>query len=527
VAEASRKGLKSADAAERRAAATRLRELGAEATPAVPDLTGALRDVDAGVRAAAIDALAAAGPQGGSAYAEVLRSCGATEPQVQQAAEQYLKAFDSPPAAAKPGLMNLASDTKQPPVVQVRVLTALVRVAGDSPDVLPLFVRALASPSEPVREQAVRCLGHKGLVHDREVLRGLLAALDDPSASVRNAAGKAIGVAGPIDARDVPALVEGFDRTSDRLCLFILGELSRLGKDARDAVSDVSRALRNRDSSVRLAAMDCLLTIAPDHHSDVAVLLVDRDKDIRKAAVTALRRTIAPAAYFEMLADVLAATDEGVRKEMAVALDLAQLPAASDVPARTKVRLSTAMTDINPLVRLKAVKSLQRLGWASAPEVRVLAGLLREDADGVSREAAQTLRQIGDSATRQVTPDLLRALGSRDAATRKEAAKALRSVGRLKPDTVSDLVAALSDGALRDDVSALVAEVGEDAVPELMRALKDPEAAKRRGAAKTLGMIGKKASEAYKPLAELYRHDPDPAVRQEASEALDVLHRAR
>jgi hypothetical protein len=356
-------------------------------------------------------------------------------------------------------------------------------------------------------------------------VQGLLGALGDSAKSVREAAAAAIERAGPLDASDLPALIEALKGDSGSVKVFVLGQLTQIGRSAREALTEVSTALRDADPAVRLAAMDCLLVIAPDRSGDVASLVTDRDKELRSGAIAALQRRLPPAACFEILADALAVADETGRKEIAIALDRDSLRLVKDVPARTKIRLSGVLTDVNPVVRLKAAKALQRMGWGSERLARVLAELLREDAEGTSREAAETLGQMGESATRSSASDLVRALSSRDALTRRAVAAALRSAGPLKPEAIGALITSLRDGALHDNVSILVADFGESAVADLTRALASQDVETRRGAAKTLGLIGPAAADAYRPLTQLFRNDPDGTVRNEASKAMELIRR--
>ena len=91
---------------------------------------------------------------------------------------------------------------------------------------------------------------------------------------------------------------------------------------------------------------------------------------------------------------------------------------------------------------------------------------------------------MGANATRPAAGGLLRILESRDAPTRRAAASALRSAGPLKAEAIGSLIAGLDDAAIHDDVAALLAEFGEAAVPSLVRSLESKEAVTRRGAAK-------------------------------------------
>jgi HEAT repeat protein len=520
-----REGLKSSEVTTRRLAAAALRDLGAAAAPAVAELADALRDSDPEVRGDAAEALANLGQQAGPAYVNVLRATADSDGRVRQMAERFLGTFGPPPDDAVSVLIGLTADENVPPQTRARALGALAKSKTAASGVVPAYLASLKSPDEPVRIQALRCLGASVKVRDRDVLPKLLDALNDPSKSVRDAAAESLDRAGSFDQTHVPALLDALKSDSPEVRTTVLRYLGNIGKEGRSASTEVAAALRDRDPSVRLGAVECLTRIAPDQTDAVAALLADRDKDVRKTVATKLRGILTPAQCFEALTDALAAPDAASRKDAAEALDLLDLPADITVPTRTKVRLSTALSDESALVRLKAAKALQRLGWASEDATPVLAKLLAQDGEGVSREAAETLNRIGATATRKAADELVRALSSKDAGTRRAAAAALRSAGPLKATAVPELIEALADSAMHENVSALLADFGEGAVAELMTALGSKSAATRKGAAKALGLVGPKAMEAYRPLTACFKKDPDSEVRQEAGKAMDLIRR--
>jgi HEAT repeat protein len=120
---------------------------------------------------------------------------------------------------------------------------------------------------------------------------------------------------------------------------------------------------------------------------------------------------------------------------------------------------------------------------------------------------------------------LIRALSSRNAATRKAAAAALRTAGELNAGAAVDLIAALKDPEIHADVTALLAAFGSDAVGALVRALDSDNAATRLGAVKALGLIGPPAIEAYRPLITRFQKDPDQRVREAAGQAMGEIRK--
>jgi HEAT repeat protein len=513
----------SPDTAERQAAVAGLRALGPPAIDALPELIAALRDTEAQVRAVAAETLAGLGRPAGKAYGNMLRATADEDGRVRQAAERFVKEFDRPPAGAVADLVALAEDAKAPSAQRVRVLGLLTQFGSESNVVVQLYLASLKSPDDAIREQAAKSLGAPGRLRNSDALPKLLGAVADSNTAVANAAVEAIEHGAPPVQADLPMLVDTLKSDSIKVRTFAFRCLARMGKGGRDAATDVVAAFRDREASVRLTALDCLFAIAPERYGEATVLLGDRDKEVRNGAAATLRRLLPPAKCFEMLADALSEIDAASRKDVAAALDQIPLTSTNELPNRLRVRLSAALSDTNPFVRVKAAKALQRLGWGSDAMARVLAQLLREPEDEVAREAAETLSKMGRSATQQAAPALLRALSSRNAPTRRAAAKALRSAEQLNPGAVLDLISALADSALHEDVTALLASIGEGAVDALVRALDSSNADTRRGAATALGLIGPRAKDAYRPLIARFQKDPDPRVREEANKAMGLI----
>jgi HEAT repeat protein len=517
--------LKSPDAETRRKGIAGLREAGSAAAAAFTELIAALHDSDPEVRAGAVTTIAGLGSSANKAYCALLRATADEDAKVQQAAEAFVTAFGKPPADSIGDLSKLAQDAKLPVPLRVRALALLTPFGSESHAAIQVFLISLKSPEDSIRLQAIKSLAAPGRIQDVEVLPKLFAALADPNAKVAELAADAIDKSAPATANDLPTLVEGLKSSSFAARMAAVHCLTRMGKEGREAAAEVLAAFRDREGSVRLAALECLFAIAPERGSDAAVLLADRDKDVRKAATTALRRALGPNKTFELLTDALSDSDDAVRKDVAAALDEVDVPSKNDIPPRLRIRLSAALSDKSPFVRVKAAKALQRLGWGSDKLNRELAQLVREENDEISREAAETLDLLGPDATRRASQALIRALTSKNAGTRKAAAKALLSAGELHSGAILDLIAALADNAIHDDLATLLSSFGADAVGALSRALDSNNAEIRVGAAKALGKIGSNAKEAYRALITRYEKDPDPRVREAASKAMGEIRR--
>ena len=139
------------------------------------------------------------------------------------------------------------------------------------------------------------------------------------------------------------------------------------------------------------------------------------------------------------------------------------------------------------------------------------------------KEAALALGQIGPAAKKAV-PALRRALRHRHSDLRVAAAEAL---WRLEQDrsVVPILVAAVRHRDSRDDAIEVLGRIGpaaEEAVPDLIYALKDDSFYIRTLAARALGQVGPKARAAIPALKDtLYADDPDE--RRAAADALKQI----
>lgn len=152
-------------------AAQILGRFGSAARAAVPALSTALVDSDAGVRGAAGAALGQIGP---------------------------------PASVATPALVRLAADSR--PALRRTALDALVRVAAPAPASVPVFVRVLASDSAAevrvAAADAMAALGPAAVSGAPAATR----ALTDEDARVRAAAATALASIGPGARAAVPAL---------------------------------------------------------------------------------------------------------------------------------------------------------------------------------------------------------------------------------------------------------------------------------------------------------------------------------
>ena len=197
--------------------------------------------------------------------------------------------------------------------------------------------------------------------------------------------------------------------------------------------------------------------------------------------------------------------DWGVREEAALALGQSCDP-------RGVRPLIDALRDSDHAVKTAATSALKSIG---EPAVVDLGSCLRDPELSVQEAAASILSSIADE---RVVEPLMSALLSEDWVVRMHASQA---IGRLAcVEAIDTLILLLQDKvpAVRDEATAALKAIGEQAVPPLLGALKDKDWRVRLKTTETLGILG--STSGVQPLLDIVRGDPDTAVRQDAIRAL-------
>jgi HEAT repeat protein len=182
--------------------------------------------------------------------------------------------------------------------------------------------------------------------------------------------------------------------------------------------------------------------------------------------------------------------------------------------------LAGRLADDDPDVRFQARCALIRKGRAAVP---VLVEGLRGTNSVVWYEAASALCAMKGVSREEAVPGLIRVLKEGDAATQHIALQALSSIGRPAREA-GPLLQAL----LREEQSpvcpraarALARILGSGAVPFLVEALKSAKT--RIEALEALAELGPAAGEAI-PAVETLLGDNDPQVRRVATQTLRHL----
>lgn len=164
--------------------------------------------------------------------------------------------------------------------------------------------------------------------------------------------------------------------------------------------------------------------------------------------------------------------------------------------------------------RLAAIDKIGALGDDAAQAVEPLAGLLADPSVAVRAHAALALGQIGEPA-KSAGPALVKLLADPDEAVRRQAVAAL---GAIRPGTDVTLPAFVAlmrdaDPGVRVRAMQAVAEAGSEAVPALIKATEDKEAA--YWACLVLRELGPAAKDAVPALTALLT-DARVEIRREA-----------
>jgi Arc/MetJ family transcription regulator len=182
---------------------------------------------------------------------------------------------------------------------------------------------------------------------------------------------------------------------------------------------------------------------------------------------------------------------------------------------------NSAVNNFKDELYFKYLGEMIATGFGFEDEVSVLISALEDEDNGVRRDAAKALGEMGDS--RALEPLILVLLEDDDKYVRADVARALGVLG--DTGAVEPLMQALledEDSSVRDNAAEALGVLGDSrAVEPLIQALlEDEESSVRIEAAKALGEIGdNRAVEALTQALE----DEDASVRYWAQKALDMI----
>jgi HEAT repeat protein len=281
--------------------------------------------------------------------------------------------------------------------------------------------------------------------------------------------------------------------------------LGRMGADARSAVPDLVRRLRDKESSVREMAASALGDIA---------------RDLKGG-----KETVWQASGGWLVKMLESDQSDRVRRSAAYALGAFGPQAAGATPT-----LSKALRDDKPSVRQNAAWALGQIGPLAGDSVDALRACL-QDADAlVRRDAAGAFGSMGKAGA-SAGNDLIRLVkDEKDNVVKKSALDSLSHIaGPEQADAAKELAPLLEekDPEIRFASALVLARIGGEsaslALPVLQAGLKDADNNNRELVAAALSNIGPAAKPAMYALADALSDESNPVgVRRNA--ALAIAH---
>ena len=461
----------------------------------VEPLLAAAASPDVDVRKLVVDALAGIGSE--RAVPRLVEMLGDPDPNVQAAAVDALGAIGG--AEAVRALSALAMGETRETLVRFSALRALARL--ETPLPAAALREALADPV--LRPVAFAVLGHGD---EPEALDALLAGFSTTSRAAREAA--------------IEALLRMAGRADPARAQAIHARMRDAARAAPACVTDAIARLADGELGVRLMLVQFLGVVrAPE--SVVPLLGAARDE-----------------ALTEVVLDTLAGFGEPVEAlldQRWTALDVEVRALACELLGRGEgacgaARLSAALDDADPLVRIAAAGGLARRGDPSAlrallRRLETTAGDLEPETQDEREALTRALVEIARTAAAEVRGSMLELLaGGLEGAVepvRLAVARVLREVAGPEHAPHMPLLVQDPSPAVRRAAVAALARMGGGLASEMLHlALADEDAAVRSAAALALGESADAGT-----VADLERllADEDVGVRAAAVQALSAL----
>lgn len=493
----------------------------------LPPLLDALRHGDAWTREYAAIFLEGFVPDDAAALKALIDALDDPEPKVRSAAMSRLP--NGPCSApAVPKLLQRLSH----PDRETRDAAAS-KLAMIGTDVMPELFRLIRSGDSRTRQAAINAIGNMD-VEAGAAIPDLVKLLHDQDVEVRRNAAWALYRVGPQDPAILPTLVEAYQNDKDPETHDRLGDcLMKFGAQAKAAlptlVEDLRRAIE-RDDQNSIGSIRILGAMGADakpavplliralrgsnwqRHGEAAVALEQIGPEAREAIpalIEVLEGEDGPSEG-SYAVSALSAMGPSARKAVPAILDVIKL---CHSPCSDETEGSEDET------RQNAHAALCRIDPHFVPELLKTLGDEEED-PRIRAEAAEALGRIGTLA-KPAVPLMARIVSDEQEPDelRQKTMWALSELGTNAREAIPQLVELLNRGeyfrrALFDTLGA-AGPAASAAIPDLIKALQDPDNGIKDEAARALGAMGYKAQEAVAELEKL-RKCNNPQVRQAA-----------
>jgi HEAT repeat protein len=456
-------------------AAKLLRDMGRDATEAVPALQAALADPDSTVRVRAAAALWRLEGKADDVLPTLREGLKDPTPEVSFEALEAL------------GRLGTAAASCLDDVAVVGGMETFFRIV---PDAVPALIDLLGHREEVVREWATELLGRFGPA----AVAPLAGAVRGAEGDARRAAVEALWLQGAAAREALPVLRPLLDQPDRRLRFSAALAVWVIGSEAKETLPIFLDALRRADVADRRRAAGALGGIGERAEGAAPVLeqaLSDEDDEVRSAAATALASV--PEGERALSALVRASRDDPSASVRRWAIHSATLLARNAAAEKTLlVPLTAALKDRSDAVRTIAMSALRDIEEKAPAPVAVLIDLLDDDTN--CARAREMLVQRGESSV----PALTAALTHRRVGVRLVAADALGELGAKAKHAVPELICALqaSDVRLRYRAAVALSAMGaeaREALPALRAASEDEDEDVRNAAAAAVRQIASAA----------------------------------
>ncbi len=481
--------LKDQDALVRANAARALGEIGEAARPAVPALAPLLADPEATVRRATVLAFRSIKPDRAVSIPLIANVLESADPSTRTL---VLSALAEQGEHAVPALKEALKNPK----ARYWACLVVAEIGEAAKGTVPELLESVKDEEPEVRHEAFMALAAIG-TPSADTLNAAEKALADPENSVKYAAAYVLGMGGDASRSSTPKLIELAQDKDPFLRSISAWAIARANRDNAPtfnrAVALLLTALKDQDKDVRLAAVEALEDLRPDH------------------------TLVLPA-----LIEAFAEKDPVILSNVADALVQIGKPAVQ--PLRNSLK--------SPEQRRAAVHVLGRIGPEAKDAIPDLLEALRGEEDKVARrEIFMSLSNIGP-APPSLIPELMKDLQAEDIQLKAGATYALGTIGPAAKEALPEIRKNLAsrDEKLRlVSVWALVHIAPEDmqlinaVKPILIAGLGHEEAMVRFEAAQTIGMLGSPLKDAAPQLKKLAEEDEVPQVREAAAAALQKV----
>lgn len=474
-----------------------LKQIGADAAPAVSAVVALLKDQRGLVRRQAAKTLRGIGPN--------------AEPSV---------------SALAAALADAEAE------VRVDVAVLLYQIGSDAAAALPALEKALGDANPDVRYFAAQTIRKIGTNAARAVPALAETLKRDADAYVRIAAAAALAAFPEHSGKAVESLTSFLSDEDVKIRRQAAAHLVEIGKSGKPATAALAKALKDSDALVRQHSVRALGAVAADGAVAVAALrpaLADEDPQVRRRALEAMTRypREARAAADEIIAR-LNDKDATVRREAVSAME--DVGAGKDNPIAEKfvLALRKLPRNVETELRRATAVALRRIAEDAGPEVRMvsvqaLARLMEDPDPGVQLAATSYLHRLNPQAHSAV-PQLTKLLSARSIEARRAGIEALSKMDRAAAPATAAMIRTLgdADSGVRAAAAAALGNLGKlarDAQPALRRAARDQNPLVRVRAAEALWHVDHQDAQGLFVLAtELYCDDP--MIQTECLESL-------